>query len=87
MSLRLWRFTPLFLLLLTGCARSSMDDQVKISGKVLYREKPLSGGVVTFMSDKGYSGTATIDTNGNYEVMAPVGSLKIKVENRMLKKT
>lgn len=81
-----WCFPLLFLLLLAGCSRSSIE-QVKISGKVLYRGKPLPGGVVTFMSAKGFSSTATIDSDGNYQVTAPVGDVKIVVDNRMLRKT
>ncbi len=80
-------YYPLFLLaLLAGCSRSSLD-RVSISGKVLFRGKPLPGGIVTFMSPKGFSNTATIDGEGNYQLMAPVGSLKIGVDNRMLQKT
>ncbi len=78
---------PLFLfVLLAGCGRSSLD-RVSISGKVLYRGKPVTGGIVTFMSPKGFSNTATIDAEGNYQLMAPVGSLKIGVDNRMLQKS
>lgn len=79
------RLLPI-LLLLTGCGRSSIE-QVKVSGKVLYRGQPLPGGVVKFVSAKGFSSTATIDAEGNYQMLTPVGEMKIGVDNRMLRRT
>jgi len=79
------RGAPLLVLLAVGCGRSSVE-QAEVSGKVLYRGKPLPGGVVTFLSSKGFSGTAAVGADGSYRLRAPVGSVKISVDNRMLRK-
>ena len=75
---------PLFILCAAGCS-STKINQAEVTGKVFYHGQALPGGVVTFISAKGFSSTATIDPQGNYHLTAPVGELKIGVDNRMLR--
>jgi hypothetical protein len=76
----------LFLLLL-GCAGGSKIEMAEVSGKVLYKGKPLTGGLITFISEKGaVPATDVIEENGQYKISAPVGDVKIAVDNRMLEK-
>jgi hypothetical protein len=72
-------------LLAAGCARPGLS-QAEVSGRVTYRGRPLPGGVVTFVSARGLSGTAAIGADGSYQVRAPVGDVKVSVDNRMLRK-
>lgn len=73
-------------LLLVGCSETS-QKRGEVSGVVTYRGKPLPGGIVTFISDKGYQNSAVIDEHGNYSITVEVGANKITVDNRLLKKT
>ncbi len=73
------------LVLLAGCGGSGVS-QAEVSGRVTYRGRPLPGGVVTFISARGLSGTAAVGSDGSYQVLAPVGDLKVSVDNRMLRK-
>ncbi len=73
-------------LLLAGCS-DSLQQRAEVSGTVTYRGKPLPGGIVTFISDKGFQNSATIDENGHYTISVGIGSNKITVDNRLLKKT
>ncbi len=76
------------LLLAAGCGSSGPPrevDRAEVSGKVLFKNKPLPGGRVTFVLSKGgFSASGDIDENGQYKVMAPVGDVQIGVDNRML---
>jgi hypothetical protein len=72
-------------LLLVGCS-DSLQQQAEVSGTVTYRGKPLPGGIVMFISDKGFQNSATIDENGHYTILVSVGSNKITVDNRLLNK-
>jgi hypothetical protein len=58
---------------------------VDVTGRVLYKNKPVLGGQVQFAAvDGGFSSNGIIDPNGNYKITAPVGDVKITVDNRML---
>lgn len=74
-------------LLVSGCSYSAMGPQGEVSGKVMYKGKPLPGGHVTFTSSKGYSFTGVIDPEGNYTVRPVVGEARIAVDNSMLLKS
>jgi len=64
-------------LLAVGCGSRTGD----VSGKVLYKGKPLSGGSVTFFHSKGAS-SSRIDNDGSYTVFkVPVGEAKITVQS------
>ncbi len=71
----------------TGCGKSLHSTQhEEVSGKVLFKGKPLPGGRVTFAAiEGGFASTRPIDENGNYKINAPIGEVLISVENRMLK--
>jgi hypothetical protein len=73
-------------LFLVGCSDASRQQQAEVSGTVTYRGKPLPGGIVMFISDKGFQNSATIDENGHYTILVSVGSNKITVDNRLLNK-
>jgi hypothetical protein len=83
------RFAALLSLLsclawLAGCGGSSAHG--KVSGKVLYNDKPVTGGTVTFRpADTAENAVfAQIDANGNYSASVPVGPVKIAVNNKDL---
>jgi hypothetical protein len=60
-------------------------EQAEVSGRVLYKGKPLPGGMLTFVvEDMGFSFNAVIDEKGNYSITAPVSDVKISVDNKML---
>lgn len=66
------------LVLATGCSDGSAGS---ISGKVVYQNKPLQGGKLTFAHDKG-TFYATIAEDGTYEVdKVPVGEVRIAVSS------
>jgi hypothetical protein len=77
---------PLLLLMLAaGCTRGHDHEHVDVSGKVLYKGKPLPGGTVKFVTTTGgYVAFAPIDEDGNYQIKAPIGEVKIGLENRLL---
>jgi|SRR5579875_344133 len=77
------------LILSAGCGSGSPRsvEHTEVKGKVLFQGKPLPGGTVSFVAVNGaFAWTGPIDENGNYEVKAPVGEVRIGVDNRMLQK-
>jgi hypothetical protein len=73
------------LLLTTGCGGSKRSvEHVNVTGKVTYNGKPVTGGQIMFVSKDGFASTGRIDENGNYTINAPLGEVKITVDNRML---
>ena len=74
------------LTLLAGCDKNPHSaEHTEVSGKVLFKGKPLPGGIVSFVAvNGGFTSTGTIDENGNYQIKAPVGDVEISVMNRML---
>jgi hypothetical protein len=59
----------------------------KIRGKVVYNGKPVTGGLLNFarIDGTGPTSSAQLDENGNFEAVAPVGEVKVTVDNRELK--
>jgi hypothetical protein len=81
----LWAVPLCLLVLAAGCKRVRREVQhVEVSGQVLYQKQPVTGGQVTFVTDDGFSSTGRIDPKGQYTIKAPVGHVKITVDNRML---
>jgi hypothetical protein len=74
------------LVLAGGCKRIRHSTaHVDVTGQVRYQGKPLPGGRVTFVAVEGsFASTGTIDEKGNYKINAPVGPVKISVNNTML---
>jgi len=68
--------------IVAGCA----PGKGKVSGQVLYNNKPLPGGEVTFRpaNPRHDPVVVTLDEHGNYEAVLPVGEVKVSVENRHL---
>lgn len=68
------------LLPLLGCGGGGGTGTV--SGKVTYRDKPLPGGYITFVPEKGSSvARGDIEKDGSYRVeKVPVGPVKIAVQ-------
>lgn len=67
----------LVLALTAGCAK----PKGSVFGKVLYQDKPLEGGFVTFIVAKGPSLHAKIQSNGQYHIdNVPVGEVKITIQ-------
>jgi len=82
-----WRLLPLCLLAAAvGCNYTSKPPPyVSISGKVLYKGRPLPGGRITFVTVQGgFASAATIREDGSYQLSAPTGDVKISVDNSML---
>ena len=67
-----------------GCGGSGA--QGKLTGKVLYKGQPVTGGSVIFRPSSASENTVTarIDANGNYTATVPAGVVKIAVDNREL---
>lgn len=62
-------------LLCAGCGPATTT----MSGTVTYKNKPLTSGIVTFVTDQG-SANGTIDKEGSYTVeTVPVGTAKVSV--------
>lgn len=73
------------LVLASGCSKKRRSaEHVEVTGKVTYKGKPVTGGMVTFVAPDGFASKGIIDENGNYSIKAPVGDVKISVDNKML---
>ena len=74
-----------FFALVAGCGGAGAKG--KMSGKVLYSGKPVTGGSVIFRPDAPSENTVVtqIDANGNYTVSLPLGPVKIAVDNKDLR--
>jgi hypothetical protein len=73
----------LALVLLAGCSPPTGS----VSGTVLFGNKPLPGGMITFEPKSGQGGngaTSFIDEQGHYQVTLPVGEYVIAVDNTEL---
>jgi hypothetical protein len=71
----------LLLPVVSGCG----PGQAKVTGRVLYDGKPVTGGRVTFMPDGAANPvTVNLDEQGNYEAVLPTGDVKVSVDNRAL---
>jgi len=75
------------LILASGCTqRKTSIEHAQVTGTVTYKGHPLPGGRVEFVAVEGaFASTAIIDENGKYDINAPVGPVKIAVDNRMIK--
>jgi hypothetical protein len=78
-------FLMFFLLSAAGCGGSAAP-QAEVSGTVTYRGKPLPGGIITFVSDRGLQNSAVISPDGRYQIKVATGATKVTIDNRMLRK-
>ena len=71
----------LALALTVGCG-----GKATLSGRVLYKKKPLPGGWVSFrlVDRRAPAVSAQLDEDGRYEVTLPPGEVQIAVDNREL---
>jgi hypothetical protein len=61
-----------------GCGRGVAE----VSGKVRFKDQPLSSGTVTFVRQDGQSSSSAIAADGSYLIdEAPIGPVKIAVES------
>ncbi len=74
------------LALMSGCGQNIHSvEHTEVSGKVLFQGKPLSGGRVNFITVQGaFASSGKIDENGQYQLKAPVGDVRISVMNQKL---
>ena len=71
------------LVLVVGCAhKRRAAEHAEVSGRVLYKNKPVTGGSVAFVASDGFASSGVIDEKGNYTISAPVGDVRIGVDNR-----
>jgi hypothetical protein len=69
-----------------SCQPKHSVDHAQVTGKMLFKGKPLPGGRLTCLTVNGrFANTGDIDENGNYEIKAPVGDVGISVDNSMLR--
>jgi hypothetical protein len=76
-------YAPLLLLpVATGCGESKGT----VSGRVLYKDKPVPGGFVMFEpTQAGHKPVTTeLDAEGHYQVTVAAGEVRISVDNREL---
>jgi hypothetical protein len=68
----------LLLLLLPGCGR----EYAQVSGQVRLRGKPLQSGFIRFVpkDPKVDAVSSELDAEGRYELMAPLGDMRIAVD-------
>jgi hypothetical protein len=73
------------LVLAAGCTtKRRTAEHANVTGRVLYKGKPVTGGQLTFVTTDGFASNGVIDDKGNYTISAPVGTVKIGVDNRMV---
>ena len=73
-------------LLAVALAAGCGGGRGQVSGRVLYKDKPVPGGWVTFVpaDSRENSVTVPIGEDGTYEVTLPAGQVQIAVDNREL---
>src|SRR5579875_217635 len=72
---------PLLILLMFLSCGCGSQSKATVSGKVLYGDKPLTRGNVTFFPEKGGAITTSIEQDGSYRAInVPVGPVKIAVQ-------
>lgn len=67
-----------------GSGKKKSIKHQEVTGKVTYQGKAVTGGRVVFFNEEGFNGEGVIDESGNYSISAPVGNVKIMVDNKML---
>jgi hypothetical protein len=78
-------FVAALLVVGIGCKGGRRSAQhTPVSGNVTYKGQPVTGGQLTFVGDDWININAIIDENGHYEINAPVGNVKIAIDNRMM---
>jgi hypothetical protein len=74
------------LVLAVGCGPRKSVEHSEVQGIVKYKGNPLPGGRIEFVSAQGgFAVTETIDEEGKYKIKAPVGEVKIGIDNTALR--
>lgn len=75
------------LVLMIGCGKNPHSvGHTEVSGKVLFQGKPLPGGRLSFVAvNGGFTANGVINEDGTYKINAPIGEVKIGVDNTMLR--
>jgi hypothetical protein len=69
--------------LLTGCWPANVKDRTApVSGKVMYKGKPLTQGQIVMVHNSGKMCASEIQSDGSYRLEAVVGENKIMVDSR-----
>lgn len=69
-----------FLVLAVGCGGPDYKARAVVSGKVTFKDKPLTAGTVMFYGDHNITATASIGSDGVYLMRdAPIGDVRITV--------
>jgi hypothetical protein len=71
-----------------GCGGKRVSyETAEVTGKVMFKGKPLPGGRLNFVAEQGgVASNGTIDENGNYKITAPMGDVRISIDNKFLEK-
>lgn len=81
-----YRFAIVFFMLASvGCGKSP-TEQGEVTGTVSYQGKPLPGGSISFLSERGFQSSAVISPEGHFRIKSVVGPCKVTIDNRMLSK-
>lgn len=74
---------------LLGCGpqRAERSDRAIVSGTVIFKGKPVPGGVITFVaSDSGNTAGGTLKSDGTYYIEdVPVGENKVTIDPEAIK--
>lgn len=85
MALRTRPLVILALLGMFGCEKSTViPPTATLSGKVNYRGKPVTGGILLFITDTGHQVSTNIEADGTYSLKPFVGNSKIAINNKIL---
>jgi hypothetical protein len=83
---RLLLLLPLFLVLACGCGLTNKSAPAKLSGKVTYKGKPLTGGTITLYPPSGGVYAITIKEDGSYSgADLPTGEMPVSIETMAVK--
>lgn len=64
---------PAFLMLICGGCGAKGPPPVAVSGNVSFEGKPVTQGIVLFMSEQGFGSSAEINSRGNYALRSQYG--------------
>ncbi len=69
------------LVLLAGCRSRPSETAADLSGRVTYKDAPVTAGLITFHRENGSIFTAPIQSDGTYSVFqAPVGEVVATID-------
>jgi hypothetical protein len=66
--------------------QAKKEDEVDVRGKVSYKGKPLPGGTISLVPEKGKRVVAALQADGTYATKAAAGKYRVLVETESAKK-